>query len=104
MSTDLFDYAEALRRRDEAMVRVGVHSGDFKYRYFHFVNNLPRGWVGTNEDIRKAWPYAQPHHPNAWGSCWGGAVKRGILVELEDQVRMSAKKSHSRKTHLYRKV
>jgi hypothetical protein len=99
---DLFDFGESKRRRDAGMDRVMRE--EFRKRYFNFILNLPRGWVGTSEDIRKMWPHPQPHHHNAWGSNWGAVKKLGLLIELPQQTQMTAKKAHARKTHLHRRA
>jgi hypothetical protein len=101
---DLFDYAESKARRDEGMDRVEESNPEFSQQFLMAIANLPSGWVGTCEDIRRDWRGVEPSHPNAWGSCWGGAKRRGLLVELPDRVAMTAVKSHARRTHLHRRV
>lgn len=101
---DLFDYAEAKARRDAGMAKVMEGEEEFKVQYARFLDLLPHGWIGTSEDIRARWTGVQPHHHNCWGASWNAAIRRGVLVELEEQTHMTAKKSHARKTHLYRRV
>ena len=100
---DLFDIDVSRAGRDEGMARVERHEENFSYQFIAYVNNLPHGWTGTCEDIRRDWAGIIPH-PNAWGACWNAAKKRGLLIELPDQVHMTASKSHARKTHLHRKA
>ena len=101
---DLFDYGKAKEERDAGMGLVEEHNKDFAYQFLHAVIALPVGWVGTCEDIRRVWTGIVPKHHNAWGSCWGAAKRRGLLIELPDKVPMTAVKSHARKTHLHRRV
>jgi hypothetical protein len=100
---DLFDVDAGRAKRDDGMSRVVEHDQDFSYQFAHAVANLPRGWTGTCEDIRRDWTGIVPH-PNAWGACWNAAVRRGLLIQLSEQVHMTASKSHARKTHLFRKA
>lgn len=100
---DLFDAATSRAGRDAGMARVLGHEEDFSLQFARYVDHLPRGWIGTCEDIRRDWRGITPH-PNAWGACWNAAKRRGALVELPEQVHMTARKSHARKTHLHRKA
>ena len=100
---DEFDIERSKTSRDEGMARVMDHSPTFAEQFAGFIDHLPRGWIGTCEDIRRQWTGIEPH-PNAWGACWNAAKKRGQLVELASQVHMAATKSHARKTHLHRRV
>ncbi|UQD96074.1 hypothetical protein [Bradyrhizobium japonicum] len=100
---DLFDDYAARAGRDAGMARVLDHEPEFRDQFAQAIERLPRGWVGTCEDIRRDWTGITPH-PNAWGACWNAAKKRGLLVELPQQVHMVASKSHARKTHLHRRV
>jgi hypothetical protein len=99
-----FDLKQGRAGRDEGMARVIDHNLTFKDQFARFVDHLPRGWIGTCEDIRQQWLGLQPDHPNAWGACWNAAKKRGQLLELPSQVHMNGVKAHARKTHLYRRV
>jgi hypothetical protein len=101
---NIFNYPESRRARDEGMIRVAEHNETFAIQFAKYIDRLPRGWTGTCEDIRKVWKGILPNHHNAWGSCWGAAKRAGKLVELEQQVSMTAVKAHARKTHLFRKV
>ena len=101
--SDDFDLGQGRAGRDEGMARVTDHNLTFAGQFARFIDHLPRGWIGTCEDIRKEWMGIQPH-PNAWGACWNAAKKRGQLIELPSQVHMSASKSHARKTHLHRRA
>jgi len=99
---DIFDLPEGRRRRDEGISRVKANNSAFSIEFAEYILHLPIGWVGKCEDIRRVWRGVSPSHPNAWGACWNGAVKQGLLVELPDhRVPMKAKKSHGRKTSLF---
>ena len=100
---DLFDVDVSRAKRDGGMARVTERDQDFKTQFARHIDLLPHGWTGTCEDIRRDWGGIIPH-PNAWGACWNAAKKRGQLVELPQQVHMTASKSHARKTHLHRRV
>ncbi|MGY2987665.1 hypothetical protein [Bradyrhizobium sp. USDA 4508] len=99
-----FDLNESRKGRDDGMAQVIGHNLTFADEFAQAVDRLPRGWVGTCEDIRKDWRGTKPASPNAWGACWNAAKKRGQLVQLEQQVPMTASKSHARKTHLHRRA
>lgn len=98
-----FNIKQSRAGRDEGMARVVDHNVTFAEQFERFIDHLPRGWIGTCEDIRKDWMGIRPH-PNAWGACWNAAKKRGHLIELPTQVHMAATKAHARKTHLYRRA
>ena len=91
--------------RDDGMRRVTDSNPKFKDQFAAFIDTkLAHGWVGTCEHIRADWKGVQPSHPNAWGACWNAAKRRGLLVELPQQVQLESVKSHARKTHLHRRV
>ncbi len=100
---DLFDIETSRANRDMAMASVEDNNEDFKIQFGRHIDRLPRGWVGTCEDIRRDWVGITPH-PNAWGACWNAAKKRGQLIELPQRVSMTAIKSHARKTNLHRRA
>jgi hypothetical protein len=100
---DLFDAAKAKAERNERMAEVTEDEAVFADHFMQAIHNLPHGWTGTCEDIRRNWSGPQPHHHNVWGANWNAAKRLGLLVELPQQIHMTAVKSHARKTHLYRK-
>ena len=100
---DLFDIDVSRAKRDDGMARVAEHEEDFSIQFGRYIDQLPHGWIGICEDIRRDWNGIIPH-PNAWGANWNAAIKRGLLVELPDEVHMTASKSHARKTHLFKRV
>lgn len=101
---DIFDPGGSRDGRDDGMGRVEGNNPTFAYQFRHVILRLPLGWEGTCEDIREHWKGVKPKHHNAWGSCWGSAVRAGLLVQLEAQTHMRALKSHARKTHFHRRV
>ncbi|MEY9397977.1 hypothetical protein ABIF66_008799 [Bradyrhizobium japonicum] len=103
MSADEYDLEKSRTLRDAGMSLVLDHSLEFKEQFALYIANLPSGWTGQCEDIRKVWTGAQPH-PNAWGACWSAAKKRGLLIELPSKHPMTATKSHGRRTNLHRRA
>lgn len=99
---DEFELEKSRSLRDGGMESVMQHNLPFKDEFARYIANLPHGWTGTCEDIRRDWVGPRPH-PNAWGACWNAAKKRGQLIELATKVSMTATKSHGRRTHLHRK-
>jgi len=102
----VFDLAKGEQLAKEGMQQVQDNNPDFTLQYRWVIDALPRGWIGTSEEIQKIWKpmWPQPHHPNCWGSNWGSAVKRGDLVMLPFRQPMKSPRSHARKTELYKKV
>lgn len=100
---EMFDVDASRAKRDDGMARVVEHEQEFSDQFAAFIDKLPQGWTGTCEDIRRDWKGIQPH-PNAWGACWNAAKRRGLLIELPDQIHMTASRSHARKTHLHRRA
>jgi hypothetical protein len=101
---DLFDWAEGRRARDEGMGLVIEHNEEFSIAFGRTIDQLPHGWIGQCEDIRKRWRGPIPAKPQAWGANWNAAKKRGLLVELQERTAMTAVKSHGRRTNLHRRV
>ena len=103
---DLFDLAAAKAARDKGMADVMKGEEPFKVAVAKHIDNLPHGWVGTGEDIRRAWTGVRPHHVNCWGAICHAAVKRGTLRKMPnlDMRRPEGVKSHGRPTYLFRRV
>jgi hypothetical protein len=101
--SDVFDLVQGKAARDKGMERVLAHEETFAYRFHQVILHLPHGWVGQCEDIRRNWVGKHPH-PNAWGSAWGVAFRRGLLRKLPIEAHMTARRSHGRRTHLYQRV
>jgi hypothetical protein len=103
MTRKKFNLDQSRAARDAGMGSVYDHSLEFREQFARYIGELPRGWIGTCEDIRQNWHGAQPHR-NAWGACWNAAKRRGQLVELQTRVPMTAVSSHARRTNLHKKV
>lgn len=101
--SDSFDAGKARAGRDDGMARVSEGEVKFAEYFSEVIASLPHGWVGTCEDIRRGWKGPSPHHPNVWGASWNAAKRLGLLIEMPQQVHMTAVRSHARKTHLYRR-
>ncbi|WP_445215489.1 hypothetical protein ACKWRH_23710 [Bradyrhizobium sp. Pa8] len=102
--SDEFNLENSRDLRDAGMALVMDHNETFKEQFARVIDQLPSGWTGTCEDIRRDWTGSRPHHRNAWGACWNAAKKRKQLIELPVRVAMTAKKSHARRTNLHRKA
>ena len=104
--SDEFNSKKAKAARDEGMERVQAHNMAFRDAIAAFIDTkLPRGWTGIGEDIRRLWTGIQPHHPNCWGAICNAALKRGTLEKIPNAMRRpEAVKSHSRPTHVFRKL
>jgi hypothetical protein len=102
---DLFDGPASRKARDKGMKRVLEGEDQFRIDIAKFIDNLPHGWQGTGEDIRRMWTGKKPHHPNCWGAVCHAALKRATLVKLPFVMRRPlAVKSHARPTHVFRRV
>jgi hypothetical protein len=99
-----YDLFEGRKRRDGGMQQVADNNPTFAYQFYHHILKLPLGWIGNCETISKAWTGVQPRHHNAWGSCWGHAKRKGLLVELVVKVPNANVKSHARRQNLYERV
>ncbi len=102
--TMVYDLKTSRWLRDEGIARVLGNNKVFCKRFYEYVEGLPRGWVGNDDDVRKVWPWPQPTHHNAWGGVWNGAILKGLVVKLPAEVHMKFRQAHARKTHLYERV
>lgn len=68
------------------------------------INRLPCGFLGTGEGIRLAVMLPPPHHHNAWGAVIRMAVRRGLLMDTGQMAHMTSKKSHARRSPVYRRT
>lgn len=102
---DLFDVTEARAARDKGLQQVTQNSGAWVDRAMAEINLfLPPGEY-TGEDIRR-WLTERkivPHHHNAWGALCRVAMLRGLIRDTGKIVHMKAKRSHARRTPLYRR-
>jgi len=91
--------------RDAALQRIMERAGtSFRERAQACIEQHWAGKTGTAEDFRITCITSgiKPHHPNAWGGLTMGLVRSGLLKATGDYAQMKAKKSHSRKTPVYR--
>ena len=102
--SDLFDYAAAVRLRDEGMARVSAKDVTWMDRAIGMIGLLEIGREMTGEEIRvqlHEWGLEKPHSPNAWGALMNAAIRRGHLT-MVGIGRMKIPKSHARMTPIYR--
>jgi hypothetical protein len=97
------DLMAALAERDLALDKVSDRAGPWIDRAMRGLAALPLGWQGTGESIRLALPVEPPHHHNAWGAVIKKALDRGLLTPTGKFEHMRTKKSHARKTPVYRR-
>ena len=102
-----FELSGGKAARDEALQRVLANAGE---RWIdialHMLRTLPYDTDFTAEDyklriIEDGCPL--PHHHNAWGSLTGAAIKLGIIYFTGRYTHMKVKRSHARKTPIYRR-
>ena len=69
MTGDQYDLLKSAQARDAALDQVAENAKDFSTLAYNVVMRIPRGWVGTGEDIREIVEREgiTPHHHNAWG-------------------------------------
>jgi len=81
-----------------------VSQPSFTGQYLVYCRSLRRGTLVTGEDIRVGCEARgiSPHHPNAWGAAANHAVKQQLLIDTGQRRQMRLKKSHARRTPLYR--
>jgi hypothetical protein len=95
---------EGTQERDIGMARVLRANSSWAEDISAWIDNLPYGWSGTGEDIRRVWYRCgglKPKHHNAWGGVIYGAVKRGVLLKTGKRKHMMFTKSHARTTDVY---
>ena len=102
-----FDAEKSRSERDIGIARVLGANATFAAVAGLFIINLPRGWEGTGEDIRRVYFRSntlKPKHHNAWGGVINSAVRSGVLVKTGKRKGMIASRSHSRTTDVYERV
>lgn len=68
------------------------------------IASMPRGYLGTGEQIRLALTInglRKPHNNNSWGALVRSAVNQGILKNTGRKSPMAVKKAHARSTPVY---
>jgi|SRR5215813_12221408 len=94
------------KARDAGLERVWENAGPYKYQALQIVFDLPRGWIGTGEDVRhlviaKIGPAYDYHF---WGALTREVKKRGWLVPTGNRVTPKDKASHARPIDEYRRT
>ena len=100
---DLFGSREA---RDKALAQVSENAGDWMTVAFAHLLRLEHGLDHTGESIRAqlmASGCPPPHHHNAWGALIRCGVTRGVLVDSGRYSQMISRRSHARRTPVYRR-
>ena len=103
-SGDLFGKSAAEQERDMAFAAVAARGGTWRNRALAALS-LIRGFAGTGEDIRiklLMQGLAQPHDQHAWGEFINAAKRLGKLDPTGQYRKMRTKKSHARKSEVYR--
>jgi len=106
----LFDLHKSRDARDKGIEQV-THNNENWYgsainKLAYFADQHP-GWEGSGEDIRRELRLRgldNPKHPNAWGGLIVHAVKIGLIKDTGKLTQMTAKKSHARRTPVWRFV
>ena len=95
---------DAQQDKNAALAQVAENAGpEFYQAVVDLLQNF-NGSLVTGEDIRIHCEARQikPHHHNAWGAAISKLVKRGLIEETGDYRPMRGRKSHGRKTQVYR--
>jgi hypothetical protein len=104
---DLFDAAEAKKRRDWGREKVIQRQNEeWRDAVISMIARLPAGWIGLAEDIREAVNDAtpmRPSHSNAWGSIITKAARMGLLVETGVWRTSRSVRSHGSRYPEYRR-
>jgi hypothetical protein len=106
MAGDQYDLLKSAQARDAALDQVAENAGDdFSTRAYNAVMRIPKGWVGTGEDIREiVEKEATPHHHNAWGAFISLLCRYKIIEKTGEYRKMRQIKSHARATAVYKKT
>src|SRR5262245_8323860 len=103
---DQFDLFGSRSAHDEALARITAHAGDWITIALRTMLHIEAGPDLTGENIRQqllAMGCPPPHHHNAWGALIREAVQRGILADTGRYAQMASKRSHARRTPVYRR-
>ena len=99
------DLFESRKARDAALKDVADHSQPWMDRALAFLPLLRVEFSTVTGEQVRLWLEKRlepPHHHNAYGALINTAIKRGILIPTGCLVPMAVKKSHARKTPVYR--
>jgi hypothetical protein len=103
--TNQFDLFASREARDAGIESVATHNEDWMencmiaYETFSRINP-----EFTGEDVRR---YCEslglhPKHHNAWGAFINSLVRRGAMIATGNYRQMQDKRSHARRTPLYK--
>ena len=108
MAGDQYDLLKSAQARDVALDQVAENAetaGDFSTLAYNIVMKIPKGWVGTGEDIREIVEReVTPHHHNAWGAFISLLCRYEIIEKTGEYRKMRQIKSHARATAVYKKT
>lgn len=104
MSTFLFGGGE--EERDAGIAQTQLGQDEWFARALMMIRALPRSWEGISESWRpiieaKIGP---PRHHNTWGALTMTASRYGIIVDTGVRVKMRLRRSHARKSPIWRRV
>lgn len=103
--SDLFDWAAARAGRDEGMERtLAVEEPDWQAEAVRLAANVPKGWVGLFEDVRRyltARGLPPPHTYHCWGALSRSLITLGMFERVDDWGQPQGVKSHG---SIYRKI
>lgn len=102
------DFFAAKAARDKALDKVAGNAGPWMDQCLAMVRKLPPGSLWTTEQMRLHFVnrcgLPIPHHHNAWGAMTRQARRQGWLAETGTWAHMTTKKSHARRTMVYRRT
>jgi hypothetical protein len=106
MAGDQYDLLKSVKARDAALDRVAENAGGFSTLAYNAVMKIPKGWVGTGEDIREIVEREgiTPHHHNAWGAFISLLCRYEIIEKTGLYTQMKRVGSHARVNAVYKKA
>lgn len=106
MADDQYDLLKSVKARDAALDQVAENAGDFSTLAYNVVMKIPRGWVGSGEDIREIVEREgiTPHHHNAWGAFIRLLCVYQIVEKTGLYTQMKRVGSHARVNAVYKKT
>ena len=106
MTGDQYDLLKSVKARDAALDQVAENAKDFSTLAYNVVMRIPRGWVGTGEDIREIVEREgiTPHHHNAWGAFTSLLCRYKIIEKTGLYTQMKRIGSHARVNAVYKKT
>jgi hypothetical protein len=93
---------EAQASRDEGLRRVQSKNRQWLDDCLAKMPLLTGHMTGEEIRIRMTFSVGQPTHHNAWGSLIMSAVRKGLIEATGEYRSMKTKKSHARKTPVYK--